>query len=305
LPRVYRPSTEALHRQVVERAVLAMHSRFSEEDLRLAGLAGAAFSSPFHLARLFRRIAGVTPGHFLTAVRMQAAKRLLAETPRSVTSVCFDVGYSSVGTFTRRFTQLVGVSPRRYRRLIRMPPAMDRLAALAGTPSPAPAAAVHGDIIGEATGPIVIGLFPTALPQGHPVACAMVPAPGPYRIAPVPAGRYFALALSLNPGADMSREPEFRGAAPHPIVVPAVASEARADITLRRRLITDPPIVISMPLLLAERSARRAGPVARGRAPELRNPEEERRDQDAVSVSRRKQRTHEHTGVQFGCAAAD
>jgi AraC-like DNA-binding protein len=52
---------------------------------------------------------------------MEAAKLLLADTALSVTNVCLEVGYSSLGTFTRRFTEFVGLSPRAFRRLARCP----------------------------------------------------------------------------------------------------------------------------------------------------------------------------------------
>src|SRR5262245_6282381 len=120
-PRRYRAGTEAFHRQAVERAMSAIRQRFAEEDMGLSAIAAEATRSPFHFSRVFRRVSGVPPCHFLSAVSMEAAKPLLADSALSVTNVCFEVGYSSRGTFTRRFTELVGLSPRDFRRLARCP----------------------------------------------------------------------------------------------------------------------------------------------------------------------------------------
>jgi AraC-like DNA-binding protein len=72
--------------------------------------------SPFHFQRLFARTFGETPHSFLTRLRMDQAKRLLAAGELPVTEVCLEVGYSSMGTFSSRFAALTGQSPSQYRR---------------------------------------------------------------------------------------------------------------------------------------------------------------------------------------------
>ena len=84
--------------------------------LTLADMADIACLSPFHFHRVFHQAAGIPPGQFLTALRMDAAKRLLLTTTESVVDVCFAVGYSSPGTFTTGFTRLVGETPERVSR---------------------------------------------------------------------------------------------------------------------------------------------------------------------------------------------
>jgi AraC-like DNA-binding protein len=248
--RVCRPGTEAFHRQAVERAVAAMRRRFSEEGLGLSAIAAEAISSPFHFARFFRRIAGVPPGHFLTAVRMHTAKQLLVETGLSVTNVCFEVGYSSLGTFTRRFTELVGLPPLAFRRTAQLRlPLQDltpfvRPAAVSGTGT------IEGYVATPVPGRIAIGLFPSALAQGRPVACCLVKGPGPYRITGVPRGRYFVLAAALEPSGRLAQEPELRGAGSEPIELSEHLNQARVDVQLRPRQAVDPPIVLSLPALL-------------------------------------------------------
>ena len=74
--------------------------------------------SPFHFRRVFRAVTGTTPGRFLTALRLHAAKAALATTDGQVSNICFDVGYRSQSAFTTQFTRLVGIPPGRFRRLV-------------------------------------------------------------------------------------------------------------------------------------------------------------------------------------------
>src|SRR5213080_3436753 len=103
--------THAAHTQAVERVIQTMHTQL-HEVLTLEDLASVACLSPSHFTRVFRRLIGIPPGEFLSALRLQAARRLLLTTSLSVTDICFEVGYNSIGSFTSRFTHLVGLSPR-------------------------------------------------------------------------------------------------------------------------------------------------------------------------------------------------
>jgi len=71
--------------------------------------------SDFHFHRLFRTTFGETPHDFLTRLRLQRARQLLASS-RSVTDVCFDVGYESLGSFSYAFANRFGVPPSRITR---------------------------------------------------------------------------------------------------------------------------------------------------------------------------------------------
>src|SRR2546421_674342 len=108
---VARQVTLATQTQAVERAIQTMHTHL-HEVLTLEDLAAVAYLSPSHFTHVFRRLIGIPPGEFLAALRFQAARRLLVTTTLSVTNICFEVVYSSTGSFTSRFTQLVGLSPR-------------------------------------------------------------------------------------------------------------------------------------------------------------------------------------------------
>ena len=81
--------------------------------------AAAAGMSPFHFIRRFRALFGETPHQFLIRARLDRAKRLLASSDRSVTDVCLEVGFTSLGSFSDQFARRVGMAPSAYRRQAR------------------------------------------------------------------------------------------------------------------------------------------------------------------------------------------
>ncbi len=83
-------------------------------DVRQA--ASLAGYSPFHFHRLFTGTFGETPHEFLTRLRIQRAKSLLIGNSLSVTDICFELGYESLGSFSSRFRSLTGLSPAQFRR---------------------------------------------------------------------------------------------------------------------------------------------------------------------------------------------
>jgi AraC-like DNA-binding protein len=86
------------------------------QPLDVEALARDAYMSPGHFSRQFRLAYGESPYSYLMTRRIERAMALLQRGELSVTEVCFEVGCSSLGTFSTRFTELVGVSPSAYRR---------------------------------------------------------------------------------------------------------------------------------------------------------------------------------------------
>jgi transcriptional regulator GlxA family with amidase domain len=86
------------------------------EPLDVEALARGVQMSAGHLSRQFRRAFGESPYSYLMTRRIERAMALLRRGDLSVTDVCFEVGCSSLGTFSTRFTELVGVPPSVYRR---------------------------------------------------------------------------------------------------------------------------------------------------------------------------------------------
>jgi AraC-like DNA-binding protein len=85
------------------------------EPLDISKLAKIAIVSEAHFIRTFRATFGETPHRYLQRRRVERAMFLLRETDRSVSEICLEVGFTSLGTFGRTFKQIVGESPTSYR----------------------------------------------------------------------------------------------------------------------------------------------------------------------------------------------
>src|SRR6187397_2018069 len=92
----------------------AMDLSYSE-PLDVRTVAAVAHVSPAHFIRSFRSVFGETPPRYLQRRRVERSMFLLRETDRSVTDICFDVGFTSLGTFSRMFREIVGEAPSGYR----------------------------------------------------------------------------------------------------------------------------------------------------------------------------------------------
>lgn len=244
-------------RECIQRAVATIRERY-DEPLRLDDLARAATMSKFHFLRTFRDFTGVTPARYLSAVRIYEAKRRLCSTGLDVAGISVEVGYGSLGTFTRRFTGCVGLPPTIYRRVARGeaahpwtdsgPATFDcRLGTVSGTVSVPP----------SASSPIFIGLFQSRIPQGQPVARTAVARPGPWRISGVPSGTWYLLAATTAAEEPPKGErvvgepPAVTGGSllvdsSHRLQVLGCA-DTRVDLTLSSPEWTDPPLLIAVP----------------------------------------------------------
>jgi len=105
-----------LHEIAVLRRVRDRIDREFSQPLDVEALARGVNMSAGHLSRRFRATYGESPYSYLMTRRIERAMALLRRGDLSVTEVCFTVGCSSLGTFSTRFTELVGMSPSAYRR---------------------------------------------------------------------------------------------------------------------------------------------------------------------------------------------
>ena len=97
-----------LYKRIVQ-AKLFIDAHYAEK-IDLSNIADEAYFSKFHFTRLFRDIYGKTPHHYLTQVRIDHAKQLLAK-QFPVSEVCFLVGFESVTSFAGLFKKLTGSAP--------------------------------------------------------------------------------------------------------------------------------------------------------------------------------------------------
>jgi AraC-like DNA-binding protein len=106
-------ATEDRNRRML-RARDAMDRSYAQ-PLDVGALARVAHASAAHFSREFRATFGETPHRYLQRRRVERAMELLRETRLPVTEICFDVGFNSLGTFSRTFSAIVGEPPSAYR----------------------------------------------------------------------------------------------------------------------------------------------------------------------------------------------
>ena len=258
-----REDTLVAHRRAVERVITTARERLCE-PFSLQDMSRVAYLSTFHFNRVFHQITGLPPAKFVAAMRLDEAKRLLLNTNRSITDICLEVGYNSLSTFTRRFTQRVGLGPREFRYLAgRITPAsVESLCAhyaeLTGRATLNPSVEGFVDPPQQDSGPIFVGLFPAHIPQSRPVGGALLTWPGAFRIGPVPDGTYHLLAAALPRVADTMGYllPDSASLSVGTWNGPVIVRQGRAhgpfNISLRPMALTDPPLLVSLPFLLAE-----------------------------------------------------
>jgi AraC-like DNA-binding protein len=223
--------------------------------------AHAGLLSPFHFHRVFRMVTAATPARFLAALRMAEAQRLLVRSRLRVTDIALRVGYSSLSSFTAQFTRLVGFSPRRFRILVAR--AGDLPVGVAarslegqGRPEWPVLTTVVRDVANEA---LFTGLFPYGIPQGRPASGAVttgdeklylpLPSPGYYQLLSVSFAPDRSIADTL---ADTQGSYRRVAALPGPVRICNEPPAAPCHLWLRQPQLTDPPIVVALPLLGVE-----------------------------------------------------
>ena len=107
-------SDRELSNRLLLRARDAMDRRYRDE-LDIAALAEIACVSQAHFIRRFKATFGETPHRYLQRRRVERAMYMLRTTTDDITDICMNVGFSSLGTFSRTFTEIVGETPTRYR----------------------------------------------------------------------------------------------------------------------------------------------------------------------------------------------
>lgn len=259
-----RATTIASYYLAVERVIQAVRKDLSK-SFSLQDMADIAAVSPYHFNRIFRSLTGTPPLRFLYALRLAEAKKLLLRTKMSITSICFEVGYNSLGTFSTRFKELVGTTPTSVRQLVdstAMPyPERFQLHLPAKSRLPWRQPVLTGEVKASDlfAGPIIIGVFDTPIPQGKPVTCTVLTEPGAYAISNVPNGKYYLFAVVPRWSDEpidyaLLRRSQIRvGAGSKPVVVHNQRAQEPVDINLRRMRLIDPPILVDLLSLLVKK----------------------------------------------------
>jgi AraC family transcriptional regulator len=257
-----RTYTAELHEKAVTRVIELLRSDPSR-TWSIKDMARAAFMSPFHFIRVFQQVAGIAPCKFQWALKVHTAKQMLLLSNMSIVDISMKIGYSSLGTFTRRFSELVGVSPNRFRHLAKSTNSADFQRVVDRYEPPAPSdCALSGRVHPPPgfRGTVILACFLNRIPQGRPLEHAIADSSHGFRM-PRPAHRNFYLHAFGIPRTDANTawftdENLLRGAIP---CTAAPADHLLQEVFLRGPQPTDPPVLVAMGALLANRFADKAG----------------------------------------------
>ena len=251
-----------------------MNERYSEIDeviafiheniydpLPLSRLAAYAAYSPYHFTRIFKEKTGIPPLYYVSSLRLQKAKDLLLRTNLSVRDIGLTVGQQSLGTFTTRFTERVGVTPSDFRNKAQQ--ADEHLRSLQKINDwrepqliTSPYSTVEGTIhaVRPFQGIILIGLFAKPIPEGLPIHGTLLSSVGQFCFTGVKPGTYYLMATTLSWGMNamdiLIPQATLRTRTKEPIVVGPAAGVHYREVMLHEPRPDDPPILVSLPVLM-------------------------------------------------------
>ena len=234
------------------------------EPLSLDRLANVAAYSPYHFSRLFKEQTGLSPLYYVSALRLQKAKDLLLNTNLTVRDIGMEIGQQSVGTFTTRFTERVGMTPAEFRKFtgkaenhLNALQKLNEWSDIGITEREAnPYLTIQGTVKAEAPfdGVILIGLFAKPIPEGLPLYGTLLPSLGQFCFPNVQPGIYYLMATSVPWGMQpidfILPYQTLRTRTTKPIIVGTESMIPHQDVMLRAPRFDDPPILISLPLLM-------------------------------------------------------
>ena len=233
-----------------------------DEPLSLEQLARYAAYSPNYFNQKFKNTIGLPPLYYISSLRLQKAKDMLLHTPLSVRDIAMEIGQQSLGTFTTRFTQKVGVSPSAFRHSIdnadQQMHAFRRISKWRTNPgSSEQIPSLTGTVLADEPfqGFVLIGLFAKPIPEGIPLYGTMLPGLGEYYMYNVKPGRYYLMATSVSwtfRATDcLLPYTTLRTRSHDPVVIDPLAPIINKNIMLHPPRLDDPPILISLPLLMS------------------------------------------------------
>jgi AraC family transcriptional regulator len=253
---LHRGDTMEAYEASVVRAIRHMKEHLAD-PLDLDELGRVAAISKFHLVRVFDETTGTTPHHFLSCLRVQRAKELLLESKSAITDVCLEVGYNSLGTFSKTFSELVGLSPQEFRAMPKRLSAKQfatmiwrYLASRKKIIGPAIEGEVHGPA--RPKGFTFVGTFLRGVPLGVPFSGTVMVGRGKFRIERPDMDEFHLLAALVPLSASLAEM-----AANIPISLVAglrvqnkgLGKVSKPRLELRPLRPTDPPILLALPAL--------------------------------------------------------
>ncbi|MFC5650975.1 helix-turn-helix domain-containing protein [Paenibacillus solisilvae] len=244
----------------IDEVITYIHQRI-DEPLQLSGLAWQAGYSPYHFARIFKERIGLSPLYYVSSLRLQRAKELLLHTNMSIRDIGMEIGQQSLGTFTSRFTERVGVTPSGFRSsIMQAAQCLESLQKLNHWRIPHSTSNKYARITGTIQaeipfkGVILIGLFAKPIPEGLPLYGTLVSSLGEFCFTDVSPGTYYLMATSVSWGSQaidfLLPQSTLRTRSKEPIQVKPFTFVPHQQVMLYEPRPDDPPILISLPLLM-------------------------------------------------------
>jgi AraC family transcriptional regulator len=245
----------------IDEAIAYIHQHI-DEPLPLSRLAGHVAYSQYHFTRIFKERIGLSPLYYVSALRLQKAKNLLLHTGLSIRDIGLEIGQQSLGTFSTRFTERVGVTPSDFRNsaiqadndLRSLQKLIDWRTSSHSTPNQH--AKVEGTVEAQIPfeGVILIGLFAKPIPEGLPLYGTLLASLGYFCFTDVRPGTYYLMATSVSWGMQAADfllpHTTLRTRSKEPIIVQPYSAIPYQQVTLRVPRLDDPPILISLPVLM-------------------------------------------------------
>ncbi len=253
---------EVMHMDAEIDELLHFIQEHLDEPLSLEKLAREAAYSPYHFTRIFKQKTGLTPHQYVSSLKLQKAKDLLIHTDLTIRDISMEIGQQSLGTFTSRFTEQVGMSPSQFRKSRSL--TSEYLYSLKDFRNWSEESILIGNNVRNVEGTIeaiipfqgviFIGLFPKPIPAGLPVYGTLLSTLGPFTFTNVKPGIYYLLATAVPWGMKVNDillpHKTLKARAFHPVVVDQNSAIPRQHLKLREPRIDDPPVLISLPLLM-------------------------------------------------------
>jgi len=246
--------------KIVLKAIDYMKNHLDQE-ITTKQLANHVGYSTYHFIRIFKEVTGISPRHYLSSLRVEHGKEMLANSPSStILKTLLGAGFRSLGTYSTTFKNSVGLSPKGFQSSIKQLYSFlnsycfqnEKIEGIAK-----PAVFCHIEVPKNFRGVVFVGLFTKPIPDRRPVVGTAVKSTTKKCLfTEVPPGKYYllsaAISWSLNPKDYFLLNNGLRGKVEHPILIED-NKFTEVSVRLREPLPYDPPIVINLPLLLFEK----------------------------------------------------
>lgn len=250
-------SPNTIYESIVEQAIDYMKQHLDRE-LTTEEIARVVGYSESHFIRLFKEVTGISPRSFLSALRIEEGKKKLLQPNDSLLKVVLSLGFLSIGSFSSRFKQTVGVSPVKFRKtsekLAKNLMEEQELNNYEEDTVSTISCRVHYPE--SFKGVIFVGVFPRPIPDQRPLkGTAFKNGRQECSFSDIPPGDYYILAAgipwSMNPKTYFLLENSLRGKTEDPIHIESETKRS-VDVVLREPLPYDPPILVNLPMLFIE-----------------------------------------------------